>query len=91
MKQKLNLICTVVSALFLLAGCVKDTKKPEPPIANAGNSQTIQLPVLVNPVTLNGSGTTTNGSIVSYSWSPVSGPNVPTITSPSSPSYSQRS
>lgn len=86
MKQKLNLICTVVSALFLLAGCVKDTKKPEPPIANAGNSQTIQLPVLVNPVTLNGSGTTTNGSIVSYSWSPVSGPNVPTITSPSSPS-----
>lgn len=54
------------------------------PVANAGNSLSIQLPV--NTVTLNGSGTTSNGHIVGYLWSLVSGPNVPVIVSPSSPS-----
>jgi hypothetical protein len=47
--------------------------------ANAGSSQTIQLPT--NSVTLNGSGST--GAITSYSWTRISGPNTPTITTPS--------
>ena len=52
------------------------------PIANAGNSQSIQLPV--STVTLTGSGSSQNGKIVGYLWSLVSGPNVPVIVSPSS-------
>ena len=68
---------------FIFAGCQKDDDiDPTPPIAEAGNSQTIQLPV--NTVTLTGSGTTTNGSITGYLWSLISGPNVPVIAKPSS-------
>jgi hypothetical protein len=41
------------------------------PVSNAGADQTITLPV--NSVTLNGSGTDVDGSIVSYAWSRISG------------------
>lgn len=47
--------------------------------ANAGNNQTITLPT--STATLNGSGST--GTITTYSWTNVSGPNTPTITSAS--------
>ena len=49
--------------------------KPAPnkaPIANAGTDKIITLPV--NSVTMNGSGADADGSIMSYSWSKVSGP-----------------
>ncbi|HVT84108.1 MAG TPA: tandem-95 repeat protein [Chitinophagaceae bacterium] len=52
----------------------------QPPIANAGPDQTITLPV--NTVTLSGSGTDPDGTIVSYSWSPIAGPTQFTIVSP---------
>jgi|CXWL01.1.fsa_nt_gi hypothetical protein len=68
---------------FLL-GCQKDVENiTSPPIANAGISQNIQLPA--GSFTLTGSGTTQNGHITGYLWSLISGPNVPVITSPSSP------
>ena len=51
---------------------------PAAPVANAGTNQTITLPA--SSVTLNGSGST--GTITSYSWTRVSGPNTPTITTP---------
>jgi Domain of unknown function (DUF4082)/Bacterial Ig domain/Secretion system C-terminal sorting domain len=51
-----------------------------PPAANAGSNQTIMLPA--SSVTLDGSGST--GSISSYAWTRVSGPNTPTIASPTS-------
>jgi len=51
----------------------------QPPVANAGPSQTITLPV--NTVTLQGSGTSASGTIVSYAWSQVSGPSSATIVS----------
>jgi hypothetical protein len=51
-----------------------------PPSANAGGDQTITLPT--NSVTLNGSGTESNGTIVSYAWVKTSGPSPGTITSP---------
>ena len=56
----------------------------QPPTANAGTDKTITLPV--SSVTLNGSGNDPDGSIVSYSWSKVSGPAGGTIASPSSAS-----
>lgn len=50
------------------------------PVANAGPSRTVTLPV--NTVTLNGSGTSANGPITGYLWSMVSGPNTPSIQTP---------
>src|SRR5258708_11026266 len=41
------------------------------PVANAGGNKTITLPA--NSVVLNGSGTDSDGSIASYSWTKVSG------------------
>src|SRR5690606_9771076 len=48
------------------------------PVANAGADKTITLPA--NSVTINGSGSDSDGSIVSYAWSQVSGPAAATIT-----------
>lgn len=52
----------------------------QPPTANAGQNITIILPV--NTVTLSGSGSDPDGTIVSYSWSKVSGPSAFSIASP---------
>jgi hypothetical protein len=76
----------------IFTGCKKDNDPadvdvtdvdPKPPVAETGNSQSIQLPV--NTVLLAGTGTTTNGKIIGYLWSLISGPNIPGIESPSSP------
>jgi len=61
---------------------VKVTVNPAPPVpgapsANAGADQTITLPT--NSVTLSGSGSETNGTIVSYAWTQTSGPSTATI------------
>jgi hypothetical protein len=48
--------------------------------ANAGPNQTITLPI--NSVTLNGYGTETNGTIVSYAWTQLSGPGTASISDP---------
>jgi hypothetical protein len=53
------------------------TVNPPPVVANAGNNQTITLPT--NSVTLDGSGST---GATTYSWTRISGPNTPTITTP---------
>lgn len=54
------------------------------PIANAGSDQSITLPV--STVTLTGSGTDSDGSIVSYNWVKTSGPTSGMISSASSAS-----
>src|SRR4030095_8905743 len=67
----------------LLIGCKKDdVTPPEPPVANAGNDQNIQLPA--SSFTLSGSGTTPQGSIKNYTWTRVSGPDNPLINNASS-------
>jgi 5-hydroxyisourate hydrolase-like protein (transthyretin family)/predicted esterase len=53
----------------------------QPPTANAGANQTITLPT--NSVTLTGSGSDADGTIVSYAWTKVSGPAGGMITTPS--------
>lgn len=57
-----------------------------PPTANAGADKTITLPVGYNSMStsLTGSGNDTDGSIASYTWTFVSGPNTPTFSSVSS-------
>lgn len=52
------------------------------PTANAGIDQTILLPV--NNVTLTGSGTDPDGTIVGYSWTKIAGPSLFSIASPNS-------
>jgi gliding motility-associated-like protein len=64
------------------------TVNPEPPnvapVANPGTNQTITLPI--NSITLSGSGTDSDGTITSYAWSQISGPNTATSTSLTNPS-----
>ena len=52
------------------------------PVADAGLDQAITLPV--NTVTLSGSGTDADGTIVSYGWTKISGPSGYTIVNPTS-------
>lgn len=52
----------------------------EPPVTDAGIDQSITLPV--SSVNVSGSGSTDDGTIVSYAWSKISGPATYTITSP---------
>lgn len=54
----------------------------QPPIANAGGNKTITLPTAT--VTLTGSATDADGTVVSYAWTKLSGPSGGTIVSPSS-------
>lgn len=51
-----------------------------PPVANAGADMPITLPV--NSVTLNGSGSDTDGTITAYAWTQVDGPSVADLTTP---------
>jgi hypothetical protein len=54
------------------------------PIASAGSDATYSLP---SPsITLSGSGFDCNGNITAYAWTRISGPNTPTITTPTSAS-----
>lgn len=84
MKSVLRFSAIFVTVAILFSSCDKDTDTPprNPPVANAGNSQTIQLPA--NTATLTGSGITENFKITGYQWGLVSGPNVPVITSENS-------
>ena len=52
----------------------------QPPVADAGLDQTITLPT--NTVTLSGSGSDADGTVVSYAWTKVSGPLSYTIVNP---------
>ncbi len=54
------------------------TPSNQAPTANAGADKSISLPTSL--VTLTGSGTDPDGSIASYSWIRVSGPNVPVLS-----------
>ncbi len=49
-----------------------------PPVANAGTDKLITLPI--NTVVLNGSGSDSDGQVVSYSWNQLSGPTTATTS-----------
>jgi hypothetical protein len=61
---------------------VNPAPPPPPPVANAGPDQSITLPV--SSVTLSGSASTGQDSIVSYQWTVLSGPAGDTLTAPDS-------
>jgi hypothetical protein len=70
-------LCVIIPLTF---SCRKNggNVQNQPPLANAGPSQTVTLPAAI---TVTGSGTDADGHIVAYLWSQVSGPNVASITS----------
>jgi len=60
------------------------TQVNQAPIVNAGADKLITLPT--SSTTLNGSATDADGTISSYAWTQISGPNTATISLPLSPS-----
>jgi len=88
MRTTSRTLAFIALAGILFTSCQKDNDPvdvdPKPPVADAGNPQTVQMPL--NSFTLTGTATTTNGYITGYLWSLISGPNNPVITSPSSTS-----
>ncbi|MEZ5034370.1 MAG: DNRLRE domain-containing protein [Chitinophagaceae bacterium] len=80
---KINILLLFFFVPFSICQKEVDNFTYNPPIADAGQSQNVQLPN--NFATLTGSGTSQNGAIVAYLWSLVSGPNIPAIESPGSP------
>lgn len=48
------------------------------PTANAGADKSVTLPT--NSVVINGTGTDSDGTLASYAWTRISGPNTPTLT-----------
>jgi poly(3-hydroxybutyrate) depolymerase len=56
------------------------------PVANAGTDATVTLPT--SSVALSGTGTDSDGSVASYTWSKLSGPTSGTITTPTAASTS---
>lgn len=88
MKSIMKYLAYFLGSILLFTACQKDivnNATQNAPVANAGSDQTIQVPPASSFI-LTGSGTSTNGAITGYLWSLISGPNVPIIHSPSSPS-----
>src|SRR5664280_2411624 len=54
----------------------------QPPVANAGPDWTITLPI--NTITVSGSGSDADGTVVSYVWTKISGPSSYNIVNPTS-------
>jgi hypothetical protein len=85
MKRIIQLLLIIFISTLVLSGCQNqfaqeiNTALKSKPIADAGNSRVVNLPI--NRDTLRGTATSTNGAIVSYLWGLVSGPNNPTIVS----------
>ena len=68
---------------FFFAGCSKKSDvqpSNQAPVSNAGPDQMVTLPT--NQVTLAGTGTDSDGTIASYSWTKISGPGGDTIKTP---------
>jgi hypothetical protein len=83
MKKLAAKVLFSLPLIILLAGCDK-TELNKPPVANAGNPLTTQLPA--DSVTLTGAGSDEDGQISAYLWSQIKGPNSSNIVNPGSPS-----
>lgn len=83
--KTMKLSAFLVIILTAISGCERDPEDiilNKIPIANAGLSDTITLPV--KSFTLSGSGSDSDGNVVAYLWSQVSGPDATVITNPGS-------
>jgi hypothetical protein len=71
-----------LSIIVLGTACQKNNMN-KMPVADAGPSQTVELPT--DGVTLSGSGKDADGKVVTYLWEQVSGPSASLIVDPGSP------
>jgi hypothetical protein len=79
----------LVLTLITLFGCQRDPEdiiRNTVPVADAGPSDTVTLPV--KSITLTGSGHDSDGMVVAYLWSQVTGPGATTIVNPGASSTS---
>jgi hypothetical protein len=85
MQLFIRRLSLIAFTALILTSCTKDDFiENEVPVADAGSSKAITLPV--NSETLSGSGTDKDGKVVAYLWSQVSGPSATTIVNPGSAS-----
>lgn len=81
--RKLLIPAFLLCLLFI--ACQKDDIDNKPPVVNAGKDSTVTLNTTTgNNITLKGSATDADGTIASYLWSQVSGPNKANIETPGS-------
>ena len=73
-----NVVIEEVTPIYYSSNCTNSQNWP--PVAYAGNDQTITLPTSV--VTFAGSGIDPDGTITSYQWTKIAGPATFIITSP---------
>lgn len=80
------LLVSGLAFMIFFASCKKEIINNEVPVAEAGDSQTIQITedASSTKTTLTGIGTDADGSVVGYIWSQVSGPNGSQIVNPGS-------
>ncbi len=88
MQKPYSLLLICSAFLFIFSACKKDDDIDLPqnkvPVVNAGPSKVITLPV--DTLTLTGSASDSDGHVVAYLWSQVSGPASTVIVNPGSPS-----
>jgi len=83
MNQFVRALCILSLGTLSLVSCTKDDfKENEVPVANAGDSKAITPPD--DSETLSGTGTDSDGQIVAYLWSQISGPSAALIVNPGS-------
>jgi hypothetical protein len=83
----INALSISIGCMVILFSCGKPHVDPpvnKVPVANAGQSITVTPPA--NTITLTGTGTDSDGTVVAYLWSQVSGPSTTSIVNPGSAS-----
>lgn len=88
--KTLSIIILALGAI-LFTNCTKEEiVNNKIPIAEAGESRTIQLQESEGSATLTGTGADADGKVVAYLWSQISGPNASEIVNEGSPSTEVR-
>lgn len=83
MIKKVFIPFSFLVSVLLFTSCEKELVRNEVPKAEAGDAKFITLPI--DEVALSGSGTDSDGRVVAYLWSQVSGPAASIIVNPGSP------
>jgi beta-glucanase (GH16 family) len=73
-----NIANIAIDNIYFTGGGTAEPDGNSPPVANAGADKAVTLPT--SSVTLNGTGTDSDGTITAYAWTRQSGPNNPTLT-----------
>ncbi|RAW00335.1 hypothetical protein DQQ10_14880 [Pseudochryseolinea flava] len=73
-----NITNIAIDNIYFTGGSIAEPDGNAAPVVNAGVDKNVSLPA--NSVILNGTATDSDGTIASYTWTRLSGPNSPTLT-----------